>query len=515
MDRLIVMTIALVHCMPAFADWSRQIGGLRSDAGRAVAIHDDHVYVAGTYHEQFTLAGETLIHEGVNVVDDVYLAQYDRFGTALWARRFGGPSIDSIKGLAADARGVVALYGFYGVVEGFESRGFSDAVVIAYSSSGAYRWVLHLGGLGYELPGGIGIAGDGTVIVAVMLTGSIMTNAGTLASTGNYDIALFRVDPVSGLVLSQRRYGAASGENVYAFDIVGSRVLLGGYCDGQADFGDGVANCSRDAVIAEYDLALSPTWIRRIAGSATESVKAVAVSAVGDVYAAVSSFGATEPLVTGCAGLPSPHGGRDVVLVAYDSDRTCRWQRRLAGVGDDDIESLALDGASLYAAGSLSAPGSFGGETFTPGDFGAVLAEYRATDGVHIRSRMYDSTTAVADKALSVDAADGWVAATGSFGGTLDFGHGPLTPQGGYADAFLLSLGEPTGGLTPTLATTLAATATRTHTRTVMPTPTASPSPTRTLLPPTATVSPTLVPIATPTRSACDRLRDAVEEVCP
>jgi len=114
------------------------------------------------------------------------------------------------------------------------------------------------------------------------------------------------------------------------------------------------------------------------------------------------------------------------------------WGRSFGGVGDQDGGGIAVD-----ASGNVVIAGSFwntvdfgGGPLVSAGDWDVFVARLDAA-GNHLWSRRFGDAGGQSLRAMSTDAL-GNIYLTGIFFGTIDFGGGPITSNGGY-DVFLPS----------------------------------------------------------------------------
>src|SRR5512147_1523414 len=83
----LVFPVVLLHAQPPVEEpsWSRQFGTTRFDQANAIAVMDFNVYVAGDVIG--ALPGQ--VDEFPNV-RSAFVRKYDRQGTVVWTRQFGG-----------------------------------------------------------------------------------------------------------------------------------------------------------------------------------------------------------------------------------------------------------------------------------------------------------------------------------------------------------------------------------------------------------------------------------------
>lgn len=118
--------------------WATQIGGSKSDSGKAVVVDDaGNLYVGGSFSDTVNLGGGPLTASGAS---DLFVASYSASGAFRWAMGFGGDSTignaDSLSAIAVDGAGGVYVVGsFQGTMslagKTLTSAGASDGFVLA------------------------------------------------------------------------------------------------------------------------------------------------------------------------------------------------------------------------------------------------------------------------------------------------------------------------------------------------------------------------------------------------
>src|SRR5439155_80341 len=116
-----------------------------------------------------------------------------------------------------------------------------------------------------------------------------------------------------------------------------------------------------------------------------------------------------------------------------------RWATRAGGTGGDLGQGVAIDGSgNVLVAGYFTGTADFGGGPATAiGSYDLFVAKYTGS-GAYFWARHFGGTGLVVGQSVAVDA-NGDVAVTGYFTGTVDFGGGPLTSAGSY-DIFVMKL---------------------------------------------------------------------------
>jgi chitodextrinase len=163
----------------------------------------------------------------------------------------------------------------------------------------------------------------------------------------------------------------------------------GGYFSGTIDFGTGPvtsehlpwleANDYKDVVVARYDVAGAPVWVRRVGAEADDRAYGVATDAAGNV----AVTGSVSNYVDFGNGVVTGTGGSNDAFVAVyaAADGAHLWSRRFGDAGSETGYAVAVDGA-----GSVIVVGTFFGTV----DFGTGPLTRRA--GRPIRTSSSPST---------------------------------------------------------------------------------------------------------------------------
>jgi hypothetical protein len=170
--------------------WAERAGGVGED--RATALTSDpngNLLVAGTYEGVADLdpgAGAALLQS--QGAADVFLARYEPVGGGYdgLLRSIGGLGSEGVTGLARHVSGRIVMTGYFQQTVDFDpgtgaklvtargTGGAGDAFVYALSSTGAYAWVVPIGGV---------VGGDGLQSIAY---GLALDDQATVWSVGRF-----------------------------------------------------------------------------------------------------------------------------------------------------------------------------------------------------------------------------------------------------------------------------------------------------------------------------------------
>ncbi|MBU0910353.1 MAG: hypothetical protein KJ717_12380, partial [Proteobacteria bacterium] len=200
------------------------------------------------------------------------------------------------------------------------------------------------------------------------------------------------------------------------------------------DFGGGLFTSAggQDIFLARFSAAGSHLWSMAFGDGADQVGNAVAIDSAGNIIVTGELSGSAD---FGGGSLSSA-GGRDIFLVRFGADGSHHWSMCFGDGADQIGRHVAVDGASnILITGTFAGAMDFGGGTLSSnGDQDMFLASF-STYGMHRWSQGFGRKFDQAGQAIAVDDA-GDVVVTGSFAGSMDFGGGLLTSNGGQ-DMFL------------------------------------------------------------------------------
>jgi hypothetical protein len=278
---------------------------------------------------------------------------------------------------------------------------------------------------------------------AVFVTGafedSVDFGGGPRVSAGSQDIFLAKFGQ-SGKHLWSRGYGDAGfqqGASVAA-DPSGNVVMTGVF-EGTVNFGGGPLTSSgfRDLFVVKFDADATHLWSRSFGGSSFEREGDIAVDRSGNV-AVTGSFPGT---VDFGGGPLTSDGNYDAFLVKFGPGGSHLWSQRFGGTDSDAGTGVAFDRTgNILLTGQFHFTADFGGGPLTSAGAADVFIAKFDASGNHVWSKAFGDLDLQEAAAIEVDGADS-VVVTGNFGGTVDFGGGPLTTAGS-TDVFLVKLDE-------------------------------------------------------------------------
>ena len=189
-------------------------------------------------------------------------------------------------------------------------------------------------------------------------------------------------------------------------------------------------------VLATTDTAaLTPAhlWSQRFGDGAYQAGNSVAADGLGDVIVCGEMSGTVD---FGGGPLTSDE---DIFVATFDADGNHIWSRRFGDVSCCQVgSSVAADGVGdVVVTGNFAGTVDFGGGSLTSAGGSDIFVAKLDAGGSHMWSKRFGAGAGVS---VATDGL-GDVVIAGEFGGTVDFGGGPLT-SAGISDIFVAKFEE-------------------------------------------------------------------------
>jgi hypothetical protein len=300
-------------------------------------------------------------------------------------------------------------------------------------------WAKAFGTVRSDVALGVAIAGDGALGMTGFFSGK-RSRPDALDDGGDIFVSF-------GKDLDHKQWSFGKGQGgtgrALGFDKLGN-FCLAGTLRGTVDFGTGslTTEGSADGFIAKIDRNGKAVWAKKLGAAGEDHVLALTVDGTsGDIFVAGAFSGTVD---FGGTSLTSA-GSTDVFVARYTTNGALVWAKRAGGPEADLARSIAIDGkGNVLIAGTFRGTGDFGSASLTSaGADDPFVAKFDATGAAAWARRFGGSGS---DLAFGVAGdAQGNVAVTGGFEGTVDFGAGALT-SAGMRDVFVVTL-TPAGAL--------------------------------------------------------------------
>lgn len=422
-----IIFLILACCSSAYAQnyqWVQPDGGYSEDKSFGITTDSSgNVYVTGFFKSTATFGTSVFSSAGV---EDVFLVKYDPTGAFLWAKQFGGPSIDIGYDVAVDALGNCYVTGSFMGQSVFgnvtlQSSGISDydAFLVKVDPAGNILWARHGGGSSWDESRGIALSGE-NVYISGNFTGPATFDSVTV--TGGQDVYVASYD-LSGNVNWVVTGGGdhADFANGLAADPAGN-LYATGYFQGQASFGTHqVANASNlyiDMFVTKLDSGGTFLWAKR--GGAVgddDAGRAITTDELGNVYVAgeIRNSGNFENLNYTVSGIA------DMFVAKYNTSGNLEFMTHEGNGGGNYGYGIAATSSNVYVTGLYNGIISFGPTTLdNPGSNGIYFAKLSSQNGVFTGAIAAGGTGNDAGRAVALDN-------SGAVYQTGEFEHSPST----------------------------------------------------------------------------------------
>jgi len=414
--------------------WAQQAGGSGPDYGNSLVRSGTQLYVAGQATSPATFGSQAIgtsagvrpgfVATAVDAAPLLTLAAptsvpvgsaITLYGTGLagtTAITFAGTSNNVVTaGFTVNAAGtqisgiVVPAGAQSGVVNATTPLGTSNGLVtfgVTASANSAPAWQAAV-----PVPTPVGTSSiqysaadaSGNVVVAGLFSGTISLGGATLTSAGGDDVFVAKWSPATNSYVWAQRLGSAGTEYFYGLAVSGANVYLAGSFPGATLSASNSALTLTNTTGTQGNLdgfvvkltdigsSASTTWMQRFGGNYNEYVGALAVSGTS-VYVAgdYDSDALTVTTGNGSGTLPTNASSDDgfvAKLVDAGTSTSFGWLLQAGSSGNNfstvNFYGLAVQGTTLYAAGTLYGTVSLGGtQLAAQGDADALVV--RITD---------------------------------------------------------------------------------------------------------------------------------------
>lgn len=291
--------------------WSNQLGGVNEDIGRAIAVDTaGNVFVTGEFQDtaDFDPSASTF-NLASNGSADIFTWKLNSNGELVWAKHFGGTSIDAGYGISVNGVGVLHLMGIFQGTSDFDpgtgifnisSAGSNDIFVLNLSEDGDLVWAKSFGGA----------SNDVGRFMVVDVTGNVYTT-GEFQGTADFD-------PGAG-----------------SFNLTSAGI--------------------NDTFVSKLTQDGEFVWAKSLEGDGLDFGLGVAVDGAGNIYL-TGHFSGTTDFDPGVGSFPlSSAGSDDVFVCKLNASANFVWAKSMGSGGGDTGRGLALDSAgNAYLAGYFS-----------------------------------------------------------------------------------------------------------------------------------------------------------------
>ncbi len=364
--------------------WAKSMGGIFLDNGINIAVDTSgNVYTTGNFEDTADFDPGPGTYNLTSVGGkDIFISKLDTNGNFAWAKAFGSTSDDYGVGNFVDTSGNVYTTGrFDGTIDfnpgpgisNLISSGLADIFISKLDTSGNFVWAKALGGTLGDYGHDIFVDTSGNVYTTGNFTGTADFDPGpgtyNLASWGNYDIFISKLDSSGNFIWAKAMPGTARGTGTSTVVNTPGNVYTSGYFEGTVDFDPGPATYnltstgSFDIFISKLDNSGNFVWAKALGGTLGGFGKDISVDSSGNVYTSGDFAGTVDfDPGPGTFDLVSV-GGYDVFVSKLDTSGNFVWAKAMGGTSGEQGRSIKVD-----TTGNAYTTGKFEGTVdFDPG----------------------------------------------------------------------------------------------------------------------------------------------------
>jgi len=289
-----------------------------------------------------------------------------------------------------------------GGLDGNTNSGSLDIFLVKYNSDGVKQWTKQLGTSSHDYGSGVTVDSSGNIYVTGFTTGGLDGNT----NSGDYDNFLVKYN-ASGRKQWTQLLGSTSNDRAYEITVDSSdNIYVTGYTEGELD---GNTNSGgKDLFLFKYNSSGSNHRYRLLGTSSDEEGNDVTVDSSDNIYVTGYTEGGLDGYISS--------GGKDLILVKYNSSLTKQWTKQLGTSSHDVGEGVTVDSKNnIYVSGYTY--GGLDGNT-NSGSYDIFLVKYNSS-GTKQWTQQLGSTSSDVGFRVSVDSSDN-IYVTGYTEGGLD-----------------------------------------------------------------------------------------------
>ena len=365
--------------------WAKQVGGMNDDTPYEIAADaSGNIYITGLFNDvvDFDPGAGTYSLTSFGFYDG-FVSKFDSSGNLIWARQFGGASLDWGLSVTVDANGNVYSTGsFLGAGDFDPGPGTfiltplapNDTYISKLDSAGNFIWAKQLEA---ELGMDITLDNYGNMYVTGDFNGTNDFDPGSgtynLTSAGDYDSWVAKYD-VSGNIIWAKGMGGTGRDWGYSVSVdQDGNVISTGYFNDTGDFDPdtGIFNMTsagfEDIFISKLDSNGNFLWAREFGGASSDYGYSIAAGNDGNIFTTGYFINAVDFDPGIGTSILTSAGGSDIFISELDASGNYVWAGNIGSSGYDIGYSIVLDASEdIYVAGSFVGTADFdpGVDTF-------------------------------------------------------------------------------------------------------------------------------------------------------
>ncbi len=350
---LLLSAIAL-HAQEAEYVWAEQGGNSSFTEGNIQLQNTDTgIIAAGDFSGTAHFGNEEITSNGAS---DIFVARFDENGGIEQILSFGSENEEMLRFLNVDGEGnfvVSIMFTGFITVGGidFTSLGGQDVLLVKFKPDLSVQWAKQYGTPLTDYVKGMDMDEDGNVLVFGKFKNDIVFGDFTLSSAGSTDMYIAKYDTDGNVSLAFNEGGNAYEDaNSIAVGSNNGFYISGTFYGETVINGETITTDNTTGVfLAKYDDSGGFQWVQVIDGSNLLNPVFLASNTDGSLYVAGSFQG---QVVFGSQILTTGEFDADVYIAKYNTDGETLWAGQGDSQGSDIVSALSCDvGGNVYLAG--------------------------------------------------------------------------------------------------------------------------------------------------------------------
>jgi hypothetical protein len=356
--------------------WAKSMDGATgSDEGRALALDaEGNVHTTGVFYGTVDFDPDPAVTFNLSgTSSEIFISKLDNNGQFVWARKMGGPRLDSGEGIGVDQDGNVYTTGSFQRTADFDpgtnifnlisGSNTYDVFISKLNIDGDFVWAKQIKGPSPNMGNGLALDSAANIYLTGMFTGTADFDPGAnnydLTALGSTDIYVAKLDSAGTFIWASQMGGTlSSGSRGYsvAVDVWGNTYTTG-FFSGTVDFDpDPVATHelttvgSSDIFVAKLNAAGGFSWAKQLSGpSAIDWGTSITIDPSSNVYT-TGLFNGTVDFDPDATAYPlTAHGNTDVFInKLFCTDTTSAEQVVTTGCNGYELAGKTFTTSGTY-----------------------------------------------------------------------------------------------------------------------------------------------------------------------
>lgn len=357
--------------------WAVKIGDSGYNQGNSIFIDSNsNIYITGYYQDtaDFNPSTTEVFNMTSTGVYDVFVLKLDTNGNFVWAKSFGGTSVDMGLDIVVGANGVYVSGRYQGTIDldpgantsNVTSNGSLDAFLVKLDENGDFLWGHSFGGTSNERAESIGLDSLGNVIALFFYNGTVdfdpSASVSNLTSAGGSDAAIVKFDANGNFIWAKSMGGTSTEEPSKLVVDFNDNIITTGYFSGIADFdpSGSIANLtatgSFNVFVSKLDEDGNYIWAKAIKSDVNCDAKGIAIDSnnnilVNGLFSGITDFNPDSVIINNVTS----NGGNDFFVTKLDENGNFIWGITAGGYGNDLARGVIVNKTNddIYTTGAF------------------------------------------------------------------------------------------------------------------------------------------------------------------